>query len=152
MIQLISKLCKKLNRQRIINDRENNVPYMERNYVFLKDRKKFPFNIFLHKFLKSDDPILHDHPWNYITIILKGGYWEWIPIFEKENIIGQKKMWRGIGHIRRCKAESYHWIELEPGIDAYTLFIPGISKREWGFLTHNNWLKQEWIPHDKYTR
>jgi hypothetical protein len=55
-------------------DRQNDEPYLERYYLFLKDRKRFPFNVFLHKFLKSDPDDVHDHPWPYATIILKGGY------------------------------------------------------------------------------
>ena len=41
-----------LGRRRIIMDREDNEPYLERYYLFLRDRKEnFPFNIFIHKFL-----------------------------------------------------------------------------------------------------
>jgi hypothetical protein len=68
-------------RKNVIMDRVNGEPYLERYYVFLKDRKSFPFNVFLHKFLKSDPDDVHDHPWGYATLILKGGYWEWIPQF-----------------------------------------------------------------------
>ena len=63
-------------RKRIIMDRVDNEPYLERYYVFLKDRTWFPFNVFLHKFLKSDPDDVHDHPWPYATLILKGGYWD----------------------------------------------------------------------------
>ena len=49
----------------------------------------FPFNIFLHKILKSDLGDLHDHYWSYFTIILKGGYWE-----TTEN----GRFWRGPGY------------------------------------------------------
>ena len=34
-----------------------------KDIIYFKDRKDFPFNIFLHKFLKSDPDDLHDHPW-----------------------------------------------------------------------------------------
>ena len=47
----------------IINDRIDKEPYLERYYLFLRNRENFPFNIFLHKFLKSDSDDLHDHPW-----------------------------------------------------------------------------------------
>ena len=131
----------KVGRKRVILDRENNLPYLNRYYLFLKDRKTFPFNVFLHQFLRGDPDDLHDHPWPYATLILKGGYWEWIPVFDElsENIAGETRVWRGPGHFRTCKAESYHRIELEPGVDCWTLFMPGPQKREWGFLTHKNW-------------
>ena len=60
-------------RHRIIYDRLSNEPYLERYYLLFKDRKWFPFNIFIHKILKSDLDDLHDHPWPYFTLILKGG-------------------------------------------------------------------------------
>ena len=43
----------KLDRHRIIKDKLTDEPYLERYYLFLRDRDIFPFNIFLHKFLKS---------------------------------------------------------------------------------------------------
>jgi len=139
----LSKL-ESLDRKRIIMDRENNAPYLERYYVFLKDRTWFPFNIFIHKFLKSDPDDVHDHPWPYATLILKGGYWEWIPVFDT---VGKKlaeyKVWRGPGHFRFCRAESYHRIELDPCVTAWSLFIPGPKKREWGFLVNNKWIHNE---------
>jgi hypothetical protein len=138
---VLLKLLDKLGRRRIVMDRVNNEPYLERYYVFLKDRTWFPFNIFIHKFLKSDPDDVHDHPWPYATLILKGGYWEWIPQF---NSLGQKTeelaTWRGAGHFRICKANSFHRIELDPNVTAWTLFMPGIKQREWGFLSNGRWI------------
>jgi hypothetical protein len=133
-------------RKRIVLDRQSDEPYLERYYLFLKDRKRFPFNVFLHKFLKSDPDDVHDHPWPYATLILKGGYWEWIPQFDDQ---GKKRneiaVWRAPGHFRVCSANSYHRIELDPEIECWTLFMPGPQKREWGFLVNN-----KWIQHDQY--
>ena len=53
----------RIGRKRIIMDRVNDEPYLERYYLFLKDRDRFPFNVFLHKFLKGDPDDVHDHPW-----------------------------------------------------------------------------------------
>ena len=134
----------KVGRKIIIMDRVNNEPYLERYYLFLKDRKKFPFNVFLHKFLKGDPDDVHDHPWPYATLILKGGYWEWIPQFNSQGIKTLEiAKWRGPGHFRICSATSYHRIELDPAITAWTLFMPGPQKREWGFLTKFGWIQYE---------
>jgi hypothetical protein len=133
-----------MGRKRIVLDRQSNEPYLERYYIFLKDRKKFPFNAFIHKFLKSDPDDVHDHPWPYFTLILKGGYWEWIPKFNnKGEKIGELAKWRGPGHFRTCKATSYHRIELDPDIECWTLFMPGPQQREWGFLKNNKWIHNE---------
>ena len=133
----------KIGRKVTIMDRVNNEPYLERYYLFLKDRKRFPFNVFLHKFLKGDPDDVHDHPWPYATLILKGGYWEWIPQFVNGVKIGEYRRWRGPGSFRICGATSYHRIELEPGVTAWTLFMPGPQKREWGFLVNNKWIHNE---------
>ncbi len=136
--RIFFKLLEKTGRKRIIMDRAYNEPYLERYYVFLKDRKWFPFNVFLHKFLKGDLDDLHDHPWPYATLILKGGYWETTP---------EGRFWRGAGHFRICKATSYHRVELQPGVDCWTLFMPGPKERDWGFDVDG-----EWIQHERYLR
>lgn len=147
---MILKLLKKLNRHRIILDRQSNKPYLERYYVFLKDRKWFPFNVFIHKFLRSDPDDIHDHPWSYATLILKGGYYEWTPIFNSQGAkIGETRRWRRPGHVRFCRATSYHRIELKPNVDCWTLFMPGPQKREWGFLVKED-NRDKWVHNNIY--
>jgi hypothetical protein len=147
---MIKKLMQRLGRHRIILDRQSNEPLLERYYVFLKDRTWFPFNIFVHKFLKSDPDDVHDHPWPYATLILKGGYYEWIPQFDKQgNKFSEIAVWRGPGSFRVCGANSYHRIELDPSVDCWTLFMPGPQKREWGFLVNNQWVHNEQYLTDK---
>jgi len=141
---MLLKLLERLGRKRIIMDRVDNEPYLERYYLFLKDRERFPFNIFLHKFLKGDPDDVHDHPWPYATLILAGGYYEWVLVF---NTLGKKineiKYWRGPGHFRICSPNSYHRIELKDGVTAWTLFMPGPQKRDWGFLVNDQWIQNE---------
>ena len=133
-------------RKRVVMDRINNEPYLERYYLFLKDRARFPFNVFLHRFLKSDPDDVHDHPWPYATLILKGGYYEWLPKFNNNGQkIGELQVWRGPGHFRVCGASSYHRIELDPNVECWTLFMPGPQQREWGFLS-----KGKWVQHEQY--
>jgi len=147
---MLLKLLDRLGRKRIITDRLDNEPYLERYYLFLKERERFPFNIFLHKFLKGDPDDVHDHPWPYATLILKGGYYEWIPEF---NILGHKigeiRHWRGPGHFRTCSANSYHRIELDPGVTAWTLFMPGPHTRAWGFLVGRD-PRTDWEHNEDY--
>jgi hypothetical protein len=124
-------------RFRIINDRVDEEPYLERYYLFLKDRTTFPFNIFLHKFLKSDPDDLHNHPWPYLTFILRGGYWE----HTKEG-----KFWRAPFTYRYAAADSFHRVELDKDIPyCWTLFIPGSKVQDWGFQTNDGW-----VNHEKY--
>ena len=137
-------ILEKLGRKRIVLDRESNEPYLERYYLFLKDRKHFPFNVFLHKFLKSDPDDLHDHPWSYATIILKGGYYEWIPTYDtKGRKLTEVAVWRGPGSYRVSSADSFHRIELDPTVTCWTLFMPGPQQRDWGFMVRDTWVQWE---------
>ena len=143
-MSILHNIMNKLGRYRLIPDRRTGADYMHRYYIFLKDRKWFPFNVTLHKIVKSDDPILHDHPWGYMTIVLKGGYWEHYPIYDKENKqIGIFQEWRGPGSIIIRKATDYHWLELDEGKPATTLFFMGPQSREWGFLKNGKWVQHE---------
>jgi len=135
------KLLDKIGRKRTIYDRNGKIPYLDRYYVFLKDRNRFPFNITLHKVMVSDEPVLHDHPWGYATLILKGGYWEHIPLTNETTggVIGSTRVWRGPGHFRMRSADDLHWLELEKDengneIPCWSLFFMGRKKKEWGFL------------------
>jgi hypothetical protein len=141
----------RMGRKRIVMDRQSDEPYLERYYLFLKDRDRFPFNVFLHKFLKGDPDDVHDHPWPYATLILKGGYYEWLPQFDnKGNKIAEMCVWRGPGSFRICRANSYHRIELDPSVTAWTLFMPGPKKRDWGFLVNNKWIQHEQYLKERY--
>jgi hypothetical protein len=134
----------KLGRYRLIPDRRTGADYMHRYYIFLRDRKWFPFNVTLHKIVKSDDPIFHDHPWGYMTIILRGGYYEHVPVFDSR---GQKfaeySRWRGPGSIIIRKANEYHWLELDEEKPTVSLFFMGRQQRDWGFLKDNKWIQHE---------
>lgn len=137
-------LLDRMGRKRVVMDRTCDEPLLTRYYLFLKDRKRFPFNVFLHNFHKGDPGDVHDHPWPYATLILKGGYWEWLPQFNsKGEKVGELATWRGPGHFRVCGAKSYHRIELDPSVDCWTLFMPGPQQRDWGFLVKNKWVQNE---------
>jgi hypothetical protein len=149
---LWSYTMEKTNRKRIIMDRVNDEPYLERYYIFLKDRSEnFPFNIFIHKFLKSDPDELHDHPWGFFTFILSGGYWEYTDVttvkkdengvsVTETNIV---KYWRGPGFFQKVSANHKHRVELKEDVNAWTLFIPFKRQREWGFFTDDGWVTNE---------
>ena len=141
-----------MGRYRLIPDRRTGEDYMHRYYLFLKDRKWFPFNVTLHKIVKSDDPIFHDHPWPYMTIVLKGGYWEHTPVFNNEGKkIAEFSAWRGPGSVIMRKAGEYHWLEMDPSVGpATTLFFMGPQQREWGFLVDKTKAKTQWIQWENY--
>ena len=141
---MLLKLLDRLGRKRIVMDRVENEPYLERYYLFLRERNRFPFNIFLHKFLKSDPDDVHDHPWPFLTVILRGGYWEWTPQFNAQgHKTGEIACWYGPGSVRWASANQYHRVELDPNVTCWTLFMPGPKQRDWGFLVRNQWIQWE---------
>lgn len=88
-------------------------------------------NIFLHQFLRSDDPrALHDHPYANISIILRGFYIEVMP----DRRIARFRF-RPIFR----SASAAHRIELVGGRPVWSLFITGPHVREWGFHCPNGW-------------
>jgi hypothetical protein len=100
--------------------------------------------VFLHKFLKSDPDDVHDHPWNYFTIILAGGYYEWIAQFNEDGTKNcEVRVWRGPGSFRFGNTHTFHRIELKEGVTPWTLFFVGKRQREWGFIVENKWIHFE---------
>ena len=136
ILKAVTDWCVRHGRHRTIYDRDGTTPYMERYYLLFKDRPRwFPFNITLHKVCKSDLPILHDHPWPYMTIILKGGYIEHTEY---------ERFYRSPGHIRVRRAASYHWLEMiDDDTPSWSLFFMGKRSREWGFLKEGDWIEAE---------
>lgn len=97
-----------------------------RRYFILESKW---LRIYLHRIGASDaDPCMHDHPWWFVSIILRGGYLEHTP--------------RGILR-RRPGNVAYHplgWLHrLELSAPAWTLLIGGPVERQWGFMTPSGW-------------
>lgn len=150
---MFHNIMNKLGRYRLVPDRLTGDDYLHRYYLFLKDRKWFPFNITLHKILKSDEPVYHDHPWPYMTIILKGGYWEWVPQFTDGKKSGEYATWRGPGSVIRRKARELHYLEIDETVGpATTLFIMGPQQREWGFIVDEPRKATKWIQWQEYLK
>lgn len=125
-------------------------PYMRRWYIIPRN---FLFNIYLHQFLRNaDDRALHDHPWNFISIMPKGGYYE---IQGHGRYISQAgmawtnmpKKWRECGTIAFRKANQAHRVELsEKHSNPWTIVITGPVVRVWGFHCPKGWVPwQEFV-------
>ena len=97
----------------------------------MENNIRVPFNAYLHKILLSDEPTLHDHPWNWGTFIISGGYFEHTP---------KGTFWRGPGSWRIKKSTDFHWLELKKNKPCKTLFWHGRKMRTWGFLTEDGWM------------
>lgn len=115
-------------------------PYMLRWYILPRNRI---FNIYLHKFVRDDDDeAFHDHPWWFVSLMLKGNYYETTP--SEWNGLGQVELrWPLSLAFRR--ASHLHRVTLlrdKEGnpLPCWTLVITGSKCRTWGFQCPTGWV------------
>lgn len=141
--------------KRIVIRREDGIPYLIRRTLISFGSW---FSIKYHQILVSDDFCPHDHPWAFLTIILKGGYYEWTPKKQKDSgeyidsqfgINGEYENchWHKPGSIMYRPAHWEHRLELQKDsnkgfqlIPAHTLVFTFKVVRDWGFITKNGWI------------
>jgi hypothetical protein len=120
-------------------------------------------NVYLHQFLRSDDDrALHDHPWFWCSIVLRGDY---IEHTISAGGIHRNRM-RAPGSVRIASPWLAHRVELFPwwlgALDVeqprnaadmtepapcWTLFITGPRLRNWGFHCP----ERGWVPWQQFT-
>lgn len=122
-------------------------PYLMRWWIIPRNRF---FNIYLHRFLRSDDDrALHDHPWVNCSILLRGSYWEHLQS-DQPGLMGRVVERKAGAIVLRWSGRIAHRVELLNG-PVWTLFITGPRYREWGFLCDGKgWVhwKQFTAPRD----
>ena len=95
------------------------------------------WGIFVHHFLSSDhDRALHDHPWPFIAIILKGGYLE---VHDQTKDGQQVVAERHPGQVLLRPAEWRHRVVLPAGRTSWSVVLVGRRARWWGFFTPTGW-------------
>lgn len=135
-------------------------PYMRRTFV------QTPLGtVRLHRFLRSDDErAFHDHPWSFVTLILRGGYDDVVPCPECDGwgTLGLRRERDGDcvrcagagaivgdrvrpGSIRLRRAHHLHRVVLHDGKPATTLVVSARKVRSWGFLHRG-----QWVPWRRY--
>lgn len=90
------------------------------------------FSLRLHHWLHSDDQrALHDHPYAFVTCILRGGYTD-------VTFAGEQKMTPGMIVYR--PATHAHYVRLDRG-ECWTLLFTSPIIRRWGFWMNGRWRK-----------
>lgn len=90
--------------------------------------RRWPLRLFLHRiYLPDPDRDLHDHPWDFRTIVLKGGYQEMV---RKDGVEYTTTWWRWRRGFR--PAEHTHRI-LSVLPNTWTLLLVRRARRTWGF-------------------
>jgi len=93
------------------------------------------FSIYIHGIYAPDqDKHLHNHPWDYKSLVLKGSYIE-----ETNNGVNLLKF----GSVTSRNGEDYHKIKTLLTNSVYTLFIVSPAKRTWGYQVNGKCMYNE---------
>lgn len=126
-------------------------PYLYRwTFVF------FGYSIRIHHWLRSDDNRhFHDHSCDLISMILKGHYYNNVPVDPENPDVNNKrrihaKAWKPW----KAKATDKHYLEIPKG-GAWTILLQGRPYHKWGFYVKNKetGIYVKWRPlryFDKY--
>lgn len=119
-------------------------PYLTRWHL-LSYQMGFNRNVYLHRFHRSDEDTLHDHPWGFWSLILWGGYFEWT---REGYPDGQmvRRWYRPLSFLRR-PAVWKHRVEIPERLRGrvWTLVWTGPKERSWGFWCPKGW--RPWREH-----
>lgn len=110
--------------------------------------------VFLHHIVRPDKGReLHDHPFDFKTRILSGGYYEQTLYTEPGKIAVTQGEWCTAGDTFERRAEHTH--RLDKVLDGtYTLVSTGAARRVWGFIVSQRdsaWTcALAWLPWREY--
>ena len=106
------------------------------------------FGFFLHRFDGPDSrPVLHDHPWSFVSIILRGSYIE-----HRLTLTDRSVRVRRIRFINVMRRDDAHFIDHIERTPTWSLLLVGKRRRTWGYLrpisgsSRGGW---SWHPFDR---
>lgn len=115
--------------------------YMHRWFVL--PRNVFG-GVYLHRFLRSDKDVPHDHPWDSTSILVEGRYNE--EMYDGPTLVDVAT--RYAGDVTTREAEASHRVVLTDG-PATSLFIMGPRRRQWGFHCPSGWVRWDLFVDDR---
>lgn len=108
------------------------------------------FNLKIHKTLMSDPADFHDHPWNYVSIILWGGYTEeklvdiQVVHYPHTHVINHtKSKWYWPGCILFRHGSRMHRLIIPENKYCITMIFTSKRWRNWGFMKEGKWTPNE---------
>lgn len=113
--------------------------YMKR-YWLLGEDFKWPFAVRIHHICTPDyDRHMHDHPWSFVSVVLRNWYIEHRPLTISPCFGDQVEDFyitsRRTGSIAFRRATDRHSIHVVPAGGTWTLFISFRKVQWWGFYT-----------------
>lgn len=142
----LQKRAKKKGRYYNITGRDvgDNDIYMKR---FVVAKNKF-FSIYIHEFWRSDYDVHHDHPWDFLTYIIRGGYTEEVLKWNSGNLFPHKRKVKA-GNFLIRNAEHIHRVIIKEHSFPLTICVQGPKRRQWGFWKlekEGEWKWTHWRP------
>ena len=130
----------------------------------------------IHQFVSSDvSRDLHNHPWPYVSVILRGGYWEETLCDDASRRLPgsdlvmhgkqlHQRKWYGPGSVLVRGADHFHRVLLdldEGGLEqpCWTLFLTGPKRDDatddsscWGFMVDGAFVPANAYLGDRYVQ
>ncbi len=160
---LIRKLVEKAEKWCTLTDRwtyitgtaGNDDVYMVRYFLL---RTKL-LTVYIHRFLRSDRDDPHDHPWDFVSYCVSGGYtevrWTYNPDLSRFE---QSVNYRNEGSLAYRGAADIHMVKLDKELKyeqrfeaPLTVIFIGPRFRPWGFWK-NITTNPEWVIWHKYLK
>ena len=102
------------------------------------------YRIYLHKICLPDyDEHRHDHPWNFISLILKGGYLEKFATVSNYNLVFNEL--RKPGALVKRSRDDVHKVEKLLSDSNWSLVFAWGKYENWGYRVDD-----QWIDHKSY--
>jgi hypothetical protein len=113
------------------------------------------FGLYLHRFDAADPGLdLHDHPWWFASIVLRGGYVEEVAAARdapRQALFAEEFTSCNRGVERAWHAPSVHSVRLDEchsirrllRVPTWTLVVCGPRRRTWGFYEPDGWVRSQ---------
>ena len=100
------------------------------------------FSLFLHRMDGPDSrPTLHDHPWNFLSVVLRGGYIE----RRLDPATMEVREGHTVRHVNHMRTHDAHAIVSLLRWPTWTLLLVGARRRTWGYWERNPYgIDGEW--------
>lgn len=120
-------------------------PMLRRYMIFQGAR----FGVYVHQFFRPDaDRDVHDHPWWFGTLVLRGGYLEQLAEDPAGDESGDRERWSRRGSAHRMPRSSAHRIvHVLP--ETWTLLLVGPKMQGWGFYVRDE-IASKFVPWREY--
>lgn len=103
-------------------------PYMYR-WVF----NLVLFSVRIHHWIRSDDKrYMHNHPWSFITFVVRGSYTD-VSLKDGKEIRQLLKA----PSVQYRNAQHLHFVEMDGKTECWSIVLTGPQSNKWGFWINN---------------